>query len=112
MNTLPLVVRQYEGTVIAIFPTRRSSHYQQVVCWAYGKGEFEIPLDHLNNYRLRTVNMEHREQLIRLLNNVGFKDLRYYSSIRDWMHRDRFQAGNRNEDGTYPKRTENESSTS
>ena len=86
MRATPVIMRMIEGEVYAIFPSKVSSSKKSIVVFTPSKGEHEIPSS--KTHMSVPVAFEHRMQMLTIMKNVGYDDLRYYKDKRGWMHRD------------------------
>lgn len=85
-RTLPVVVRNINGNVYALFFTlpAREGH---VMCYNIHKGWHEL---HNNSiHGASRVPYAYRMQLFAILHNLGKHNLKYYDSTRKWFARDR-----------------------
>lgn len=99
-HTLPVHIRAIQGEIYAIFPTLPTENGISLVVFTVAKGRHEIKQAEL--HIAEKVPFEFRQQLQTVLRNLGYSNLKYYSNIRPWMHRDRKMA---EEQIRYIKRT-------
>ena len=99
-RTLPVNMQMINGEVYAIFPTLPTDSGINLVVFSVAKGRHEIRQSELHGSD--KVPFEFRQQLQIVLRNLGYNNMKYYSNIRPWMHRDRRMAEERNR---YIKRT-------